>query len=138
MVEAQSPAAPRIDRVAIVRILWIVYWVVLTGLLLSPKLPRSPVEISRRGLVAHCISFGLLALGLIVMQRTAGRHLTARWAVRWLAVFAAYGALAEILQPYMNRSCDLLDWLCDVAGAAVVMLVALLLRDPDRRGLSRS
>jgi hypothetical protein len=38
----------------------------------------------------------------------------------------------------MNRSCDLLDWLCDVAGAAVVMLVALLLRDPDRRGLSRS
>ena len=35
------------------------------------------------------------------------------------AALMTMGALDEITQPYVNRTCDLCDWLADVAGIAV-------------------
>lgn len=36
----------------------------------------------------------------------------------WLLV-VMYAAVDELLQPYVNRRCDLLDWVADAMGAAI-------------------
>jgi hypothetical protein len=35
------------------------------------------------------------------------------------------GAMDEITQPYVNRSCDFFDWLADASGIIFVVLVWL-------------
>jgi len=33
------------------------------------------------------------------------------------------GAMDEITQPYVNRTCDLYDWLMDISGVIVVVML---------------
>lgn len=102
---------------------WIGYWVVLFGLTHTPKLPRVPIPMDRRSLVAHFIAYAGLAL-LCVLVRIARRpDLSIQWKLRWTAIFAAYAAADELLQPLFRRHADPLDWLADVAAVILVMLL---------------
>lgn len=111
---------------------WLAYWAVLTYLLLAPKVPRVPITISSKGLVVHAWTFGLLAYAAVLARRTAGRACTVRWAVVWGLIFTAYGGVAELIQPYTGRDCDIEDLLADFTGVLVVLTVATL-RDRKRR-----
>lgn len=107
---------------------WAVYWVTLTGLLLSPKVPRPPIVISKKGLVVHFTTFAILAYLGALARRSAGETCTRAWALRWWAIFAAFGALTEILQPLSGRHRDIEDFVADALGAGVVLAVVTLRR----------
>jgi VanZ family protein len=106
---------------------WVAYWIGLTVLLHAPKLPKSPIEISKRSLVAHFLTFSLLAAGRIVTQRVRGGPITDLWIARWVGVFAAYATASELLQPLSVRHSDIYDWLANAGGIVVGSLVARLL-----------
>ena len=70
--------------------------------------------------VVHLIAFAALAFPL---ART-GR-------IGMAPVFfgaSAYGCLIEVLQPSFGRSADMQDWIADIVGAALGILIALLYR----------
>jgi hypothetical protein len=105
---------------------WLFYWAGLTYLLLAPKVPRAPITISPKGLVVHFATFAMLAYGSVLVRRSRGRPCTPRWALTWLAVYAAFGGLTELLQPLSGRHRDSEDFLADATGAAVVLLISVL------------
>lgn len=41
-----------------------------------------------------------------------------RWLLTAVLSFAAFGALIEIVQPYVGRECSVLDWVADLMGIA--------------------
>lgn len=45
-----------------------------------------------------------------------------------IATLAIYGIIDEVLQPYVNRSADMIDWTADVLGACVGVAVLLTLK----------
>ena len=70
--------------------------------------------------VVHLIAFAALAFPL---ART-GR-------IGLLPVFigaSAYGGIIEVLQPSFGRSADMQDWIADIAGVALGMMLGLLYR----------
>ena len=70
--------------------------------------------------VVHLVAFAALAFPL---ART-GR-------VGLFAVFVAasvFGGLIELIQPSFGRSADMQDWIADIAGVALGILLALLYR----------
>ena len=70
--------------------------------------------------VIHLIAFAALAFPL---ART-GR-------IGLLPVFigaSAFGGLIEVIQPTFGRSADIQDWIADIAGVALGIVVALLYR----------
>jgi len=126
-----QPLRNRWHRVLLVA--WLAYWAILTYLLLAPKVPRAPITISPKGLVIHCFTFACLAYGRVVVRRAGGGRSTWRWALVWAVVLAAYGGLAELIQPLTGRDCDIEDFLADAVGVVVVLLVATI-RDWRRPG----
>lgn len=101
-------------------VVWVVYWVMLFGLTHSPRLPRIPIRLDRRMLIAHGICFALLAFLCVVARKARSPYLTRAWKMKWFWIFAVYAAADEILQPLTNRHADFYDWLVDIAGVAVV------------------
>ena len=70
--------------------------------------------------VVHLIAFAALAFPL---ART-GR-------IGLLPVFvgaSAYGGIIEVLQPSFGRSADMQDWIADIAGVGLGIVLALLYR----------
>ena len=70
--------------------------------------------------VVHLIAFAALAFPL---ART-GR-------IGLLPVFvgaSAFGGLIEVIQPTFGRSADMQDWIADIAGVALGIILALLYR----------
>ena len=70
--------------------------------------------------VVHLIAFAALAFPL---ART-GR-------IGLLPVFvgaSAFGGLIEVIQPTFGRSADMQDWIADIAGVALGIVLALLYR----------
>ena len=70
--------------------------------------------------VVHLIAFAALAFPL---ART-GR-------IGLLPVFigaSAYGGIIEVLQPSFGRSADMQDWIADIAGVGLGIILALLYR----------
>ena len=41
---------------------------------------------------------------------------------------SAFGGLIEVLQPFFGRSADMQDWIADIVGVALGMILALLYR----------
>ena len=76
----------------------------------------------------HVVICGLLTW--MFLRALAGRGW--RWAVPvTLVLVMAIGAANELTQPLVGRSCSLLDWLTDLAGAAAAIafwLVAVKLK----------
>jgi VanZ family protein len=107
------------------------YFVFLTLLLVTPdplglftfgeRLPRPKLASSINDKVAHAGTFAVL-IGLIIWSMR-GKRLIACF-----AAVAFYGAATEVIQAFVpNRTADVLDWLADVAGAAVGLVLLWLI-----------
>lgn len=99
-----------------------VYWL---GLFVATHWPSEVPALAGGVLdkIAHFSAFAVLSLLLAGTTATHDWALTPRvLLVLWLVV-AAYGAIDELLQTPVGRSCELYDWLADLAGAGVALLV---------------
>ena len=91
---------------------------IATVLLLKPMRGAGPGIIPDK--LAHMIVFFGLALPALILPAR-------RWA--WvIAALAVYGGLIELVQPHVGRDAALLDWLANLAGLGVALIVAPLLR----------
>ena len=79
--------------------------------------------------IIHIVIYGLLTW--MLLRALAGRGW--RWAVPvTLVLIMAIGAVNELTQPLVGRSCSLLDWLTDLAGATVAIALWLVTVRPKR------
>ena len=70
--------------------------------------------------IVHLIAFSALAFPL---ARTGRFGL-----VPVFVVASAFGGLIEVIQPSFGRSADMQDWIADMAGVGLGMVLALLYR----------
>lgn len=107
-------------------VLAVLYWVALA---IATHIPQDAVPTSRYSdKVLHFLAYGGLATmlaGLLLLRRPLRR-----WDyLALLGVIGVYGALDELLQIPVGRSCELLDWAADMTGASFALgLVWLILR----------
>ena len=64
----------------------------------------------------HFISFAILTLPIAVIRPKALRVI--------LILSVGYGGAIEVLQPLVNRNCELTDFLADVGGVALGMAMS--------------
>ena len=112
---------------------WVGYWFILTGLLLSPKLPRPPIQISKKALFAHFSTFAILAAVCYLARRARGLKVNGAWYALWFIVFSAYGGIAELIQPLVHRHADVADWLADSAGVGLVFIITAIYDQGKKR-----
>ena len=70
--------------------------------------------------VVHLIAFAALAFPL---ARTGRFGL-----IPIFIATSAYGGIIEVVQPSFGRSADMQDWIADIAGVALGMMLGLLYR----------
>ena len=84
----------------------------------------TPVEklptVSGSDKVYHLISFAILTLPIANIRPRA------IWIILSLSI--AYGGAIELLQPLVNRNCEMADFLADTVGAILGVLVTRALR----------
>jgi len=98
------------------------YWLLLFVGSHTPQAAPPPIGLSIDKLV-HLVAFtGLAWLMAAVASHHTGR-LTLRAAGAIFLIAITYGAIDELTQPYVGRSCDLLDWLADALGAIIGLSV---------------
>lgn len=84
--------------------------------------PRSPDGIDK---VVHLLAFAALAFPLARTRR-----------VGLVSVFigaSTFGGVIEVLQPWFGRSADMQDWVADIFGATLGIMLALLYRRLRKR-----
>ena len=83
----------------------------------------TPVEtlpnVSGSDKLYHLISFAILTLPIAVIRQKA------RWVILSLSI--AYGGAIEIIQPLVNRNCEMADLFADTCGAMLGILAGKLL-----------
>ena len=88
----------------------------------------TPVEklptVSGSDKVYHLISFAILTLPIAIIRPRA------IWIILSLSI--AFGGAIELLQPLVNRNCEMADFLADAAGAVLGVLVARVFRASPR------
>ena len=72
----------------------------------------------------HLISFAILTLPIAITRPNA------MWII--LSLTIAFGGAIELLQPLVNRNCEMADFLTDAGGAVVGVLVARVFRASPR------
>ena len=115
-------------RHIIVVLLWIAtiaFWVTIFVLTHVPQEQLPRVRVTDK--VAHFIAYGVLA-GLLYLTSWIGHPQRRAPALKVLGVIMVYGAIDEILQSFVGRHADIVDWLYDVAGAVCALLPLVLLR----------
>ena len=84
----------------------------------------TPVEklptVSGSDRVYHLISFAILTLPIAIIRPRA------IWIILSLSI--AFGGAIELLQPLVNRNCEMADFLADTVGAILGVLVTRALR----------
>ena len=118
-VTGRRPHGGRNIRLRLLR-LWLAYWV---GIFVATHLPitaKLPVPVRGGDKVAHFLAYALLTLlgGWFLCSRSVRPH-AFTFAV-WGAVYAAYGAVDELLQPFVHRTSSWGDWVADLLGVGVV------------------
>ena len=99
------------------------YWL---GLFVLTHLPELPIDTAARynDKVAHTVAYAvLMVLALVACRRPQAT--TARRITMWLLILTAYAAVDELIQPLVGRSCQLTDWLADLAGLVTATLCYL-------------
>jgi len=122
----QSPRGRRLLRITAV-----LYLIILLTLTHWPRLGPLP-EIPGRDQPLHVVAYFLAAVLVLSAFLRTGRGAAVFLFVLGLAVL---GAADELTQPYVNRACDLGDWLADVAGIIAGTLLSLWLIVPQRRAV---
>lgn len=98
------------DRLALVCLLAISY------LSLTP-LPE-PLVLAGSDKLQHLIAYSALAFLAVVSRKTT------KATVIMLIAVIVYGGLIELIQPYVNRSGDFIDFLANIGGAILGGLLA--------------
>ena len=88
---------------------------VLIGLATLTPVEKMP-DVSGSDKLYHLISFAILTLPIAVIRPKAG------WVMFILSV--GYGGAIEVLQPLVDRNCELADFLADASGALLGMAVS--------------
>ncbi len=98
------------------------YWIFLFSLTHFPA-PQLPVRVRWADKLTHMACFGLLAFLFWRFGETFRRPVSDRFV--WLALFwmGAYAALDEWSQSFVGRGADVVDWVADMLGAALVLAV---------------
>jgi len=78
--------------------------------------------------ILHFVAFYMLALLVALNAECQFGELRLRHYAILAIVMAAYGALDEILQWFVNRHCSFGDWVADVCGAIVGLWLFNLFR----------
>lgn len=102
-------------------ILWVIcaaYWVALFTLTHLPQVPAVGQRVQDK--LAHFLAYGVLA-GMLYLVLWASKSPQGRAAYFVISVTLLYGAMDEITQPLVGRSCEFYDWLADAAGALTVV-----------------
>jgi VanZ family protein len=102
-----------------------VYWLTL---FVGTHWPKPPgLDVPGRDKTLHAVAFAILT-GLLLSALTRQGRLVRGWpiALTAIAIVAIYAALDEWTQPYVGRTCDLLDWTADLVGAVSVCLGYLI------------
>ena len=88
----------------------------------------TPVEtlpnVSGSDKLYHLISFAILTLPIAIIRPNA------MWIILSLSI--AYGGAIEVLQPHVNRNCELADLFADACGAVLGILGGKLLLSKTR------
>ena len=128
----QAPGLSLLSR--LVFWLWLGYWAFLFTMMHLPKPPGISL-VNRLGdkLVHSGVYLVLAMLGGWATLRRGGR-LDLRWAIRWGLIYAVYAAADELLQPYVGRACQLGDWVADVIGAWLAIILLTWLGRPGNQG----
>lgn len=97
------------------RVLWLAYWVGMAAAMHTPVPGTMHLPVAGGDKILHCLMYFLLTmLGARVLMLGGG--LTNRRLAMWGAVYLAYGALDELLQPLTGRTASVNDWLADATG----------------------
>jgi VanZ family protein len=102
------------------RRVFLAYWIFLFCLTHFPGLTID-VPIRAPDKIAHVGAFGLLAFLFWRFAQTVWHPLSDRFVFVALGGLVAYAAVDELLQQFVGRSTDLVDWACDVVGIGVVL-----------------
>ena len=102
-------------------------WAVVVALLcFSPGGSHPRLSIPHFDKVVHFGLWAVLAVLVASESNSMRVHGSITRRAQWLGLLlpAAYGLVVELVQalPQVGRSASLLDWLADVAGAAVAVL----------------
>jgi len=88
----------------------------------------TPVEtlpnVSGSDKLYHLISFAILTLPIAIIRPNA------MWIILSLSI--AYGGAIEVLQPLVNRNCELADLIADACGSMLGILAGKLLLSKTR------
>lgn len=104
--------------------LWATYWFCLFVIMHLPKPDRIDININNLDKIAHFILYALLALFCALHRARRNQPATLRWSASWLLIFSLYAGADELLQPFVNRTASVADWLTDIAAVTVVLAIA--------------
>ena len=88
---------------------------ILIGLATLTPVEKLP-DVSGSDKLYHLISFAILTLPITIIRPKAV------WVIFILSV--GYGGAIELLQPLVNRNCELADFLADASGAMLGMALS--------------
>lgn len=112
-------------------LLWLGCWAGLFVIMHIPVPHGAPIPKGGDKIIHMVAYFALATLG----GRAAigrGVRINLRWIITWTLVYAAYGALDEVLQSFVNRSASFTDWLADVAGLVLAAIMLRMYPNPTR------
>jgi VanZ family protein len=105
-----------------------VYWIALFVGTHRP-VERVPSAVGSADKFAHLGAFAVLAFIFATTWQLSAGHLMTRHLVWSWIVIAIYGGFEEITQPIVGRFASVVDWLADVTGAALGLLMFLIVRN---------
>ena len=87
-----------------------------------------PRGVFRADKALHCLAYMTLTLSVLTsLDLTIGMLRPQHYFAVWLAG-TLYGAFDEVTQIPVGRSCDPLDWFCDILGIVMGLTIFRLLR----------
>jgi len=102
----------------------VIYWVILLILTSLPSGIAVTVDVSDK--VNHFGAYGLLSVLLFLTMNFQMKYPFLKKNANWLTVLIAssYGVLDELHQMLVpGRSCEFLDWLADISGSLLGVLI---------------
>ena len=100
-----------------------VYWLFIFTATHAPQAALPQTHLGDK--TEHFIAYGILAAIMCAWLRFT-RPTWRRIALPVLLICAAYAAVDELTQPIVNRYADIRDFLADTIGAAIGVLIAMI------------